>query len=120
LALNIDACPPLPKSEMVPYVSQQKIASDELLIEPVQEAMIYPNPSNGDFTVQVKTKTEAEKGLVQLLGLNGKILFSQKVTLQKNTGLLTRIPAIGLASGIYMVRYFIGNETGTLKAIIIK
>jgi hypothetical protein len=120
LALNIDACPPLPKSGQVPFVVQQKTAVKKLLNVPVQEAIIYPNPSKGDFTVQVKTKTQAEYGLVQLLGLNGKILISQKVMLQKDAGLFTRISAKGLSSGIYIVRYIIGNEMGTLKAIIIE
>lgn len=52
--------------------------------------------------------------------MNGNIISTKKVTINKDGMLITNIVANGVALGIYQLRYTIGHKTGVLKAVIIK
>lgn len=70
---------------------------------------IYPNPSNGSFTVETYT---AEKQTMQLFDVNGKLVLSQ--TLNGKTS----IDASSLMEGVYNLS-LIGNEGVVNKKLVI-
>ena len=77
-----------------------------------QTATLYPNPTNGSFTIELNTK---EKQLIQILDITGNIVLSQ--TIENGNGI---IDASHLASGIYNIS--IKGSTGITnkKLVIVK
>ena len=76
---------------------------------------IYPNPNSGIFTVKSK-ENNSGRYLVQLIDLQGKIVFSKKIT---NLSSGNRIDAKGLNTGIYLLKITDENEKSYSKKIII-
>ena len=71
---------------------------------------VYPNPSNGDMTIQLQ---ENEKVTIQLIDFSGRVMLSE--TSQNSTFLLQRG---SLNNGLYLLRIF--NESGksTTKPVL--
>lgn len=79
-------------------------------------AMIYPNPSNGHFTISCSGNQNS--GLsVSVFDITGKIIFSESM----NTGNGSYQKAIDLSAfpkGIYLLKYVIQGKVSTLKLFI--
>ncbi len=71
---------------------------------------IYPNPTNGLFTIQLESK---EKQLIQLYDIAGNIVLTQSLENGNNT-----IDASYLAAGIYNISIK-GNTSLTNKKLVI-
>ena len=71
---------------------------------------IYPNPSNGNFTVYF---TDLEKGYsIEIYSILGKKVFEKSaITTQNNT-------VSQLQSGVYLVKITKGSETVVKKVIV--
>lgn len=72
---------------------------------------IYPNPTNGKFTIETTTK---EKEIIEIFDLNGKLVFSQTLTEKTN------IDATGLNEGIYNLTIKSNISVSNKKLIIVK
>ena len=68
---------------------------------------IYPNPSNGDFTVEVN----ANNAEIMVTDLLGKVILKSKITQLKTNLHLTE-------NGIYIV-YVSSNEGSAIKKLIV-
>jgi endonuclease I len=71
---------------------------------------IYPNPSNGHFTIQLKDANEASN--IEIISILGQRVFSQKNSLNSS------INVNNIQKGIYIVRITQGSKTSSKKIII--
>jgi hypothetical protein len=84
------------------------------------KAQVYPNPNNGNFTVRVETGITAKTNAsIQVLDMNGR-LVSQLNTVNNNGLVVANINNSNLNSGIYIVKYTVGNVTNTIKMVVQK
>jgi uncharacterized repeat protein (TIGR01451 family) len=73
---------------------------------------LYPNPSNGSFTIELNTK---EKQSIQVFDITGNVVISQTIENGK-----TIIDGIHLASGIYNINIKGSNSVANKKLVIVK
>jgi len=82
----------------------------------LHDGSIYPNPSEGVFTVNL-TSINSFEVLVEVLDVRGAIVFTQNVgTIQGDIS--QPINADQLVAGIYFVRIHTDRGIGTQKLII--
>lgn len=74
--------------------------------------VLYPNPSNGSFTIELNTK---EKQSLQLFDITGNIVLCQTIENGKST-----IDATHLAAGIYTMSIQGNNSSVNKKLVIVK
>lgn len=74
---------------------------------------VYPNPTTGDFTLQLHGFEEPETVLVQILSMQGKLLSAQELPAlsRYNISLKDRQP------GIYLIRLVMNGQTGVAKVV---
>ena len=77
-----------------------------------QLATVYPNPSNGLFTIELSTK---EKQNLQLFDMSGNVVLSQTIENGKAT-----IDANYLAAGIYNISIKGNDSVSNKKLVIVK
>lgn len=73
---------------------------------------IFPNPSNGQITINMTTSLG--EGQVQIIDLNGRVVFAQDARLEG----AMNIDASGLAKGVYLVQVANQTVSETAKLII--
>jgi len=85
-----------------------------------EKTLLYPNPNNGIFTLNVTTgKFENAKATIQVVDMMGKVVYQTNAVV--NNGILnSRINNYNLSNGIYTVRYTIGSVTNTVKMVVQK
>ena len=91
------------------FSSEEKLATKELEAEKFN---IYPNPSNGNFTIEQKV---AGKVSVEIVDLNGRVVY--KAT-DSSTGNYKKQVSTKLSSGVYLVKITSVNGETTSKIII--
>ncbi len=74
---------------------------------------VYPNPTTGDFTLELLKVEEATLLLVEIFTMQGHLITRKELPIQKqySFSLASRQP------GIYLIRVFKGQENGTGKII---
>ncbi len=85
-------------------------------VESFQTSVVYPNPSQGNFIVEVSTK---ESGIVQLEIINtlGSVVDTQSFMVTSGkTNLTTNLS--GLAKGIYFCRITLNGQTQIHRLVI--
>ena len=81
--------------------------------------MVYPNPSRGGFTVTVKNTSKAAMATIQIVNLYGQVVKTYNAS--NNNGLINyNVENADLNAGLYLVRYIVGETTGTMKLSINK
>ena len=73
---------------------------------------VYPNPTNGRFSLELKDDVDFQYSNVQVYDLTGSLLVNEKMTTNKKEFSLA-----GKNPGIYMIRVTIGNKTGSAKVV---
>ncbi len=76
------------------------------------QSVVYPNPSNGLFTIELSTK---EKQILQLFDMAGNVVLSQAIENGKAT-----IDANYLAAGIYNISIRGNDSVSNKKLVIVK
>lgn len=79
---------------------------------------IYPNPSNGKFTINIEA-TKSEKYRLEVFNLDGKVVSKNIYTVNKDNVLNEEIDLSNLSKGNY-IAIFTTDEFKTSKSIIIK
>lgn len=74
--------------------------------------MVYPNPSNGNITIEFTLESETYKASFELYDIIGKKVFSKTLT-DKITNIDIAPMFIGMNSGIYI--YKILNYNGMIS-----
>ncbi|MEI7982189.1 MAG: T9SS type A sorting domain-containing protein, partial [Bacteroidota bacterium] len=74
---------------------------------------VYPNPTSGNFNIELKNDSESEDILVQIYGMMGETIFKEE-----GPGFLKKEISLGdRPKGIYVISIMQGNRTGTRKII---
>jgi hypothetical protein len=71
----------------------------------------FPNPTPGPVTV----KLPRNKGILQVLDMNGKLLRQIEVTSRRQ-----KLQLDGLAAGTYILRYTDGDDGGVVRVVVTK
>lgn len=80
------------------------------------EFNIYPNPSNGNFSVRLATK--APSFTAEVINLAGQSVFTKKFSAQSTSSYDYAMNVSHLPKGVYLVKVDDGNQTQTKKLII--
>jgi photosystem II stability/assembly factor-like uncharacterized protein len=105
-------------SEISKAVEVTILASDNPLNE--SAVSVYPNPSsNGIFRVAYTRFSNEMEATMQVIGLDGLPLNSQKMVRQNNT-FEGEINASNLATGIYLLQVVSGEQKAVIKISIAK
>jgi beta-glucanase (GH16 family) len=74
---------------------------------------VYPNPSQGNFTVSVSGFSALKEQKLEILTLNGQLIYQTRIS-QPETGIKHKL----LKSGVYIVRLKSDNQVFSKKLII--
>jgi hypothetical protein len=98
----------------ITFCEQPATASNED-VEDV-EFSVYPNPSNGQFTVESSNDTNSNDAVISVLDLNGRVVFTKEI--QNASRLNETIDVQNLTNGLYLLQIQQGASR-TVKKIII-
>ena len=88
----------------------------ENIVEAVTGFIIYPNPNNGQFKVEINTEMDEEIHLT-IYTVTGQMVF-QKTIRNPNKGMSIPVQPDGLSSGFYTIQIQQGNKTLFQKMIV--
>ncbi|TDH20628.1 T9SS type A sorting domain-containing protein, partial [Segetibacter sp. 3557_3] len=84
----------------------------------VEQLKVYPNPTNGDFTVQVYD-LKAPQATVQILNNNGTVIEQKSVGLTgKTASLMVRFNLRSQPAGMYLVKLITAEGVRTTKFVL--
>lgn len=89
-----------------------------LVIGSQQDVIMYPNPTNGDFKIKIKSNA-TEESLVEVYDLIGKKIISEKISLHDGINNL-RFANYNLRTGIYLLKIKLKDKEFTQKLNIVK
>lgn len=75
----------------------------------------YPNPGNGDFTLEFNIEEEKEEAIISIHDLTGKIVYTETV---KGKGNYKKQISLNEPSGIYILKIQQGKKAITKKLVI--
>jgi hypothetical protein len=86
----------------------------------VNQVNLYPNPSNGNFTINIETPDKKSTNvIIDIINMQGKPVA--RYTTVNNNGLINKtINNTTLPNGLYLVKYTIGSSVNVVKMIIQK
>lgn len=83
---------------------------------PSANLLIYPNPSNGEITLEIEQKGENDIK-IEIFNITGQLVYTE--TIKKQPGIVKKELNIGnLAKGLYVVNIRSGEATSSKKIII--
>ncbi len=74
---------------------------------------VYPNPSNGEFTINISSQY-AEDGILEVMNMNGTVIYEQTVEAKSNQLNLN----LAVAPGLYLVKYQTGAQINVERMLI--
>ncbi len=102
-----------------PVGSLTQIAGFKLLNPPLQQALIYPNPNNGNFTININTKSgKTEPVEIIIVDLYGKVV--NQYYSESNQGVINQNVSLKpVSSGLYIVKCKSGSKLFCVKMFVI-
>jgi hypothetical protein len=91
-------------------IENNSLVTLDLKVEEKIDFKVYPNPSEGQFTIEFSDQTEYFK--VQILNLSGEVIYT-------NEFISNKLINLSLATGVYFVKVESADKV-QLKKIIIK
>lgn len=74
---------------------------------------VFPNPSNGEFTLQISSKI-TEDGILTVMNMNGTTVYEQAVEAKSNQLKLN----LSVTPGLYLVKYQAGTQINVERLIV--
>jgi len=88
--------------------------------EAAAHVSLYPNPSNGLFTLQLNNiSANASKAQISISNILGEVIYASQEQINNN-GLSKEIDLQNIANGSYFMKVSVGDRTYTNKTIISK
>ena len=84
----------------------------------VDEIGIYPNPSNGNFSLEIRGQNIVKELILDLLDAQGRLIDTRAVTFNSYVKELYQMPT--LSNGIYFIRLQSEDEVSTIKINVIE
>ncbi|MBK7440555.1 MAG: T9SS type A sorting domain-containing protein [Bacteroidetes bacterium] len=82
---------------------------------------VYPNPSNGTFTIDLSIiGNETESADILLFNMVGEVVYQTNTDINNNTINAEITPVNNLAEGLYIVKVMVGNATFEKTIAIVK
>ncbi len=82
---------------------------------------VYPNPSNGTFTVALSIiGNEAESANILLFNMVGEVVYQTSTEINNSTINAEITPVNNLAEGLYIIKVMVGNTTFEKTIAIVK
>lgn len=100
-----------------PYITepmnsvQYRKKGQDVLTADHQDIMIYPNPNNGQMTLEYQLSENTVNANIRMYDVNGRVVF-EKNLLVTDEKQVEQISLTGLSGGLYF--YQIGNSEKTL------
>lgn len=90
-------------------IESENMSGDKLLV--------YPNPTNGRITIDLKLK-ESKSGYanIQMMNMEGKVVFAEKISVAGNS-INKTISFSNAIQGIYMMKLTVGNNVYYQKIV---
>ncbi len=116
---SICATQPIVSSD---WSAKQTFITESLRISDVPIAIgieIYPNPADGNFTLQLQSNSEESTGILQVIDMMGRIVYEQKITAIKGV-FQQEIQLNDAADGMYLVKVIVSDRVYTKQLVISK
>ena len=96
------------------YTNQIKTEAEATapVISNALDVIAYPNPSRGDFTINVKGNSSSEKVVMQVIDIYGRVIETRNV----NASSIIKI-GDDYSAGTYVIRVFQGKEHKEIKLV---
>lgn len=92
-----------------------KLAEGGIPRDTTGRVVVYPNPSNGEFTVRL-TSIEGGRAAIRLLDISGRTVLCNIYSIRTDNNHIM-INADSVASGVYLLQAYFDNRISTLKVI---
>lgn len=86
-------------------------------VEPFGKLAVQPNPSNGQFTLDLNP-IESGNAQLTITGLTGQQVFTEKLNVVENVRQLRPIDLSNVPSGVYFLKITSSERAGWLKLIV--
>lgn len=88
-------------------------------IEDERSFTVFPNPSNGNFTIEI-ADLQGESGTIEILDLNGKQVFSKQIDINSNN-MSVLVDDLGdeIPEGVYTVNVVVNRGVRLSRKIVI-
>jgi hypothetical protein len=105
--------------EVAEELNNMAAEADRMDEESMMDAMVYPNPSNGEVVNLNVANVSADNVFVRIMDTTGRLVYSNRYTVD---GSLNTVVSFGqpLANGLYTVEFIMDNEKLTEKMMIQK
>jgi len=85
----------------------------------MEDVLIYPNPTEGQFSIMLSDPEFGENVNVIILDLSGRLIASQHDAISGESNLI-RLDLEYLNPGIYIIHIFSGDENSVVKKLVIR
>jgi hypothetical protein len=90
----------------------------QITCEQKEEApVIYPNPSDGHFTVSIQRDKGIQTGTITMMSISGLVFAVNEIVVENGTNAFP-FDFQGLTPGVYMVKTEIGQTSKTQQLVI--
>lgn len=79
--------------------------------------IVFPNPTNGDFTVQISSVENSGAASIQLMDLTGKMISERKLNIIEGKNQVL-FEGLNLPMGTYIVKLVSGTEVKPVKLVV--
>jgi hypothetical protein len=105
--------------EVAEELNNMAAEADRMDEESMMDAMVYPNPSNGEVVNLNVANVSSENVFVRIMDTTGRIVYSNRYTVDGSLNTVVSF-AQPLANGLYTVEFIMDNEKLTEKMMIQK
>jgi hypothetical protein len=105
--------------EVAEELNNMAADADRMDEESMMDAMVYPNPSNGEVVNLNVANVSSENVFVRIMDTTGRIVYSNRYTVDGSLNTVVSF-AQPLANGLYTVEFIMDNEKLTEKMMIQK
>ena len=91
---------------------QYSIEQEDKMQIDKQSFVLYPNPNQGEFDIQVDGLENASVGLVSIYDLQGKLIYSMQEICLDKSGFYRKIKISNIPSGVYFLDLVVKDTEG--------